>query len=105
MTNIDSNTSNDDHAQEIIQTHYDGQAGAGYLKFCTCKYGHTEDLLAETTHGFLTDWDEKETHIIGLEILNFPLGGLKKAPLSTDLASTELSEKQKESIMTKFVKQ
>jgi hypothetical protein len=95
--------STEDHAQEIIQTSYDGQAGAGYLKFCTCRNGRTEDLMQETTHGMLTDWDETGTHVIGLEILNFPLGGLMRSPLAVDLALTKLSEDQKTAVLNKFL--
>lgn len=95
--------STEDHAQEIIQTHYDGQAGAGYLKFCNCKHGRTEDMMDETTHGLLYDWDETGTHVIGLEILNFPIGGLMKGPLSADLTRTKLSESQKKAVLDKFI--
>lgn len=95
--------STEDHAHEIIQTHYDGQAGAGYLKFCTCKNGRTENKMDETIHGMLYDWDITETHVIGLEILNFPIGGLMKGPLSVDLALTELSENQKQAVLNKFL--
>lgn len=93
----------ENHADEIIQTHYDGQAGAGYLKFCNCNHGRTEDMMDETTHAMLCDWDETGTHIIGLEILNFPIGGLVKGPLTIDLATTNLSENQKQAVLDKFI--
>jgi hypothetical protein len=100
MSNI-LNTEN--HAQEIIQTQYDGQSGAGYLKFCDCKNGDTESLMDETVHQMLFDWDETRTHVIGLEILNFPLGKIMKNPLSGDLAQTKLSDGQKASVMERFL--
>lgn len=97
------NNSATNHADEIIQSHYDGQSGAGYLKFCNCPNGRTEDLMQTTIHNMLYDWDESGSHVIGLEILNFPVGGLMKRPLAIDLALTQLSEKQKTSVLNKFL--
>jgi hypothetical protein len=102
--NKDEVDSKEIHAQEIIQSQYDGQSGAGYLKFCSCKYGGTESLMDETVHQMLYDWDETGSHVIGLEILNFPLGGFMKRPLAGDLALTQLSEKQITSVMEKFLR-
>lgn len=93
----------ENHAEGIIQSHYDGQSGAGYLKFCNCRNGRTEDLMEKTVHNMLCDWDESGSHVIGLEILNFPIGGLMKRPLAGDLALTQLSEQQKTAVLTKFL--
>lgn len=95
--------SEENHAGSIIQSHYDGQSGAGYLKFCNCPNGKTEDLMDKTVHTMLYDWDKAGSHVIGLEILNFPIGGLMKGPLSGDLALTELSEPQKVAVLSKFL--
>lgn len=102
MSNVE-NTLENNHADAIIQSHYDGQSGAGYLKFCNCRNGKTEDLMETTIHTMLYDWDESGSHVVGLEILNFPVGGLLKRPLAIDLALTQLSEKQKTAVLNKFV--
>lgn len=93
----------ENHAQEIIQSQYDGQSGAGYLKFCDCNNGGTESLMEETVHQMLYDWDENRTHVIGLEILNFPVGTLKRGPLGSDLTFIPLSENQKTSVLNRFL--
>ena len=92
----------EDHAEEIIQSLYDGQAQAGYLKFCNCRNGGTVNLMNTTAHSMLYDWDETQSHVIGLEILNFPLGISMKTVLAGDLALTKLSDKQKTAVLTKF---
>lgn len=95
---------NDEHAQTIVQTMYDGQVGAGYVRFCECKVSKTEDLTEKTKHGLLYDWDESGTHVVGLEILHFPVEGMRFSPLSVDLACTQLSNNQKKAMLAKFVK-
>lgn len=101
MSNIDSAV-NDDHATTIIQTMYDGEAGAGYVKFCECPTGGTTDRMMETAHGLLYDWDEKNSHVSGLEITNFPKNGLREGSFGADLAKTELSETQKTIVLNRF---
>jgi hypothetical protein len=96
--------SDENHAQEIIQTHYDGQAASGYIQFCNCNNGRTEDLMDTTTHAMLYDWDETGTHVKGLEILNFPSGAFMRGSLGSDLALTKLSENQKSAVLNKFIK-
>lgn len=95
--------SEENHASTIVQSHYDGQSGAGYLRFCNCPNGRTEDLMDSTVHSMLYDLDKEGNHVIGLEILNFPIGGLMKGPLAGDLALTKLSEKQKTAVLDKFL--
>lgn len=96
-------SSDENHAGSIIQSHYDGQSGAGYLKFCSCPNGRTEDIMDKTVHNMLFDWDTSGSHVIGLEILNFPLGGLMRGPLAGDLALTKLSVPQKNAVLGKFL--
>jgi hypothetical protein len=97
-------TVNENHAQQIIQTMYDDEAGAGYVKFCDCPNGGTTDRMMETKHGLIYDWDEKKTHVSGMEITFFPKEGLREGPLGADLTVTELSEAQKEAVLSRFLK-
>lgn len=93
-----------EHAQGISQTMYDGTANAGYVRFCECKVNRTDDLLKNTKHQLLCDWDESGTHIVGLEILHFPVEGFRLNPLSVDLAYTKLSDAQKQAVLARFIK-
>lgn len=94
----------DTHANSIVQTMYDGSVGAGYVKFCDCPVGRTTDLTQTTKYRFLYDVDEKIDHVVGLEILHFPVQGMSSSNLSADLALTELSNVQKQAVMNRFLK-
>ena len=99
-----------DHCAKVIDSSYDPEAKAGYLRFCECPYGRTVDDGWGRRHYRLLwdvnlDYDNiRGDHVIGMEIINYPPDGFNEEQLAADLAETGLSEEQRESALRELLK-
>lgn len=94
---------NSSHSDTIKRTMYDTRINTGYLTFCKCKVGRTDNLISRTNYSILCDLDETGTHVVGLEILGFPTEGFRRSWLDADLSLSHLSTEQKAAVTQKLI--